>query len=644
MHPHTAMKFLLILLPVLAFIISRPLVTLDPSFLLLDRNQEIIQVLPNKNDKYRLSVKLEDVPKDFVDMLISIEDKHFFHHPGVNPFSLTRAFYQMVKANKVVSGGSTLTMQVARLLEPRPRTIWSKVIECIRALQLEAFYSKKEILELYLMLAPYGGNLEGIRAASLSYFQKESRHLTLCEIALLIAIPQSPTGLRPYKYPKRAKLARDKILTQLQKNFPNLARDLEASKTDPMSETRYPFKTLALHITPRQKIHETTLDMHLQERLEKFLKDQKFPPHQTAVLMVVDNKTRQILAYIGSANYFDESRLGFVDVLRSTRSPGSTLKPFIYALAFDEGIADPNSLIDDNQTDFAGYKPKNFKDVFHGEVSVSEALQHSFNIPAVILLEKLGCQNFSDRLKSLPVTLKSPRPVPESLPIALGGVGISLWDLTSLYVGLANKGEFSPISYTHQNNPKTSRLCSEKSADQISEILENAPLPNHFVGNGVPIAFKTGTSYGYRDALCVGYTKAHTVLVWLGRADGSPMANVIGRNDAAPLVLSIFYDFLPKGASENRSSSSFTYLPKALKKIALKPTKNIEITYPKDKSEYLLSDHKIVFKTKEKNLFWYVNDQLQSTNEWLPTKLGFYTIRAVDSLGNSDEVTIRIVE
>lgn len=661
----------------------------DVSYLLLDRNQQLISAMPSVDEKWRLPLTNAPPPL-FIKMLVSFEDKRFFYHPGIDPLALSRALWQFIIHRKIISGGSTLTMQVARLLDPKPRTMLSKLIQMIRAVQLEIHYSKQDILKLYLTLAPYGGNLEGIRAASLAYFKKEADQLTLAEMALLVAIPQLPTSTRPHIYPERAKFQRNKVIKQMMKNCILNEKQAAEAMSDPVPTLRHSLPCLAPHLirtfireNPTHHVFNTTLDKTLQENLENLLLKQmdNFETHQTTAALIVSNKKREILAYVGSAKFLDERKEGHVDIIKSTRSPGSTLKPFIYAVAFDDGFVHPETLIDDVFTNFEGYAPTNFQDSFHGTLSLRESLQQSLNIPAVLLLERIGAKRFRDILENLGIHLKLPEKSPiASLPIALGGVGISLFDLTALYCALANGGVFSSLKIDSNDKTESTKIFVRKASSwYISRILENSPVPEGFLDWHITgkqaVAFKTGTSYGARDAICMGYTSedsGYTVGVWTGRPDGSASPNQLGRKTAAPILLKIFDALLPSSSQinkENAAPEGVILLPNHSLPIALRHIKkdsnskskenSIKITFPNDGSTHILrlknddlnrpEYYPISLSTEggKAPITWFINDKPQPFHSekilWQPQKEGFYEITVVDAEGNSQTITLRFV-
>ncbi|MBP2229163.1 penicillin-binding protein 1C [Azospirillum agricola] len=526
-----------------------------------DRGGKPLRVFTNRDGAWRLPAAAGDVAPLFVDLLMAYEDRRFESHPGVDPLAVLRAVGQNLGAGRVVSGASTLTMQVARLLEPRPRTLSAKLIEAARAAQLEWRYDKRAILGMYLTLAPYGGNVEGIRAASLMLFGKPPTELDAAEAALLVALPQAPSRLRADRYPERARAARDKVLDRAVLAGILSVKAAEEAKTEPVPSLRLPLPASAPHLAealraqrPGEPLVATTLDGDLQRAVEALARREAATLHERAGLavLVVDNRTRSVLAYLGSSDALDERRLGPIDMVRAVRSPGSALKPFIYGLGFDDGIIHPLTQVADVSTRFGDYAPRNFDRGFNGDLTIQEALQRSLNIPAVLVLDRVGPLRFADALRRVGARLVMPAgtTVP-GLPVALGGASINLWDMATLYAGLAREGMVAPLRATPEGGDGAeTRLLSASAAQQVRAILEGSPPPPGTVqaqelrGNG-PIALKTGTSYGFRDAWAFGVTERYTVGVWAGRPDGTPSPDRYGRNTAAPLLFQVF-DLLPR--------------------------------------------------------------------------------------------------
>jgi penicillin-binding protein 1C len=517
------------------------------SLQLLDRRGTAVEMLIASDGIWRLPAPPEDASKTYLDLLLEREDRRFWLHPGVDPLALVRAAFQLATSGHIVSGGSTLTMQVARLLAPHRHSFKGKLLDIVRAVQLEAHFSKPEILAMYLTLAPMGGNIEGVQAASALYFRRPAATLSPLEAAELVALPRQPTHLRPDRYPEALHAAAASILADAGMDRPN--RD---SLTAPIP--RYPPPHAAPHLAERlagtgaDGTVATTLDASLQNAAAALARQQHGFMDSAAnlALIVVDNHDRSVLAYVGGADYLGPG--GMVDVISAVRSPGSTLKPFIYALAFDDTLVRPETVIDDEAIDIDGYAPRNFDRIFHGAVTVTEALQQSYNLPAVQVLRALGPPRFAATLRQAGARLVLPAATAEAaLPIALGGVGIDLEDLAALYVGLADGGEFAPLrlSPAAPASPPQ-RLLTRAAAWQIGKILRGTPTPDGVSpARDRPIAYKTGTSYGFHDAWALGYSPSYTVGVWVGRTDGSARPGAFGREAAAPVLFQLF-DLLPQ--------------------------------------------------------------------------------------------------
>jgi len=522
---------------------------LDTSHVVLDRGGKLLRAYATPEGRWRLPARVEDVDPRFVKLLFAYEDKRFYAHHGVDLFALSRAAFQLVTSGHIVSGGSTLTMQVARLLEPRAhRSFGAKLRQVVRAIELEHALAKDEILALYLTLAPYGGNLEGARAASLAYFGKEPRHLSLAEAALLVALPQSPELRRPDRNPQAALAARNRVLDRAAAAGLVPRDEVVRAKVQPVPKERKDFPLLAPHAAdqvvaaePMTRIHRLTIDADLQARLQELARDraQALGPDASVAILAVDNASGEVRAHIGSASYFDARRAGQVDMTLALRSPGSTLKPFIYGLGFEDGLIHPETLIDDKPVRYGSYAPENFDLTFQGTVSVRRALQFSLNVPAIALLDKVGADRLSARLRQAGATLVLPKGEAPGLAMGLGGVGITLADLTMLYAGLAQQGAVLPLKErVGQADASPRRLLDAVAAWYVGNILIGAPPPE----NAPPgrIAFKTGTSYGYRDAWAVGYDGRMTIGVWVGRPDGAPLPGIVGRLTAAPILFDAF--------------------------------------------------------------------------------------------------------
>jgi penicillin-binding protein 1C len=519
---------------------------------IVDRNGKLLRAYAMADGRWRLPVDAKtNVDPGYLKLLLAYEDRRFRSHAGVDPLALGRAAFQLVTRGHIVSGGSTITMQLARLLEPRrERSVSAKLRQMVRALEIERRMTKDQILDLYLALAPYGGNLEGIRAASIAYFGKEPKRLSLAEAALLVALPQSPENRRADRHPEVAHAARDRVLDRMVEDGQVSAEDAAQAKAVPVPRLRKPMPILAPHsadqammIVKDTPLIKLTLDSGLQKNLEALAHDRAITlgPTISVAIIAVDNESGDVLARVGSPDYFDDRRAGQVDMTRAVRSPGSTLKPFIYGMAFEDGFVHPESLIDDRPIRFGSYAPENFDMTFQGTVPVRKALQMSLNVPAIALLDRVGASRLSSRLKQAGANLVLPKDEAPGLAMGLGGVGITLQDLVQLYGGLARLGSTRPLREIMKASDDTReplRLMDPVSAWQVGNVLLGTPPPENGVHNR--IAFKTGTSYGYRDAWSVGFDGRITIGVWVGRPDGAPAPGIVGRTAAAPILFDAF--------------------------------------------------------------------------------------------------------
>ncbi|MEY0971753.1 peptidoglycan glycosyltransferase PbpC [Providencia huaxiensis] len=500
----------------------------------------------DKEGIWRFPVTLEEVSPDFIEALLTYEDRHFYRHPGVNPFSLVRAAGQFVSSGRIVSGGSTISMQVARLIDPHERTLGGKLKQLWRTAQLEYHYSKDEILGMYLNRAPYGGTIEGIGAASWVYLNKSPAKLTASEAALFAVLPQAPSRLRPDRYPERAQAARDKVLDRLEEYLvwsPEKVTDIKqeqiwlAPRKNPHSAP-----LLARRVTKgtQESIIETTIDASLQRQLEDMAMNWKNQlPKQTSLgILVVDHTDMAVKAYIGSIDFQDDSRFGHVDMVSAWRSPGSTLKPFLYALAMDDGLIHAESLLQDVPRRFNDYSPGNFDSGFNGPVSVSDALVRSLNLPVVQLLDVYGSKRFTAQLRNVGTELRFPLGSEPNLSLILGGTATRMEDLVSAYSAFARKGNVSPLRFKPTDEIRDRALMSPGAAWIVRRIMggEARPVPDPNLSGQINLAWKTGTSYGYRDAWAIGVNPRYTIGVWVGRPDATPVAGQLGFATAIPIM------------------------------------------------------------------------------------------------------------
>ena len=518
-----------------------------------DINNQVLRAFPDQKGVWRYPISPDDVSPDYLNALLSYEDRWFYYHPGVNPISLMRAAIQNAQCDCIVSGGSTITMQVARRLSPHSRSVGGKFKQILRALQLEWHLSKEEILTLYLNYAPMGGVIEGVAAASQMYLGKAANQLSLAESALLAVLPQAPSRLRPDRHPERAKIARDKVLQRLFFQGEITEEQLQRAQLENVIALPLSTPQLAPLLSrqlvnnyPDDAVIKTTLDGELQRELRGLLAEeiQRFPEHQSAAILLVDNQDRSVKAYIGSADFNDDSRFAHVDMIKATRSPGSTLKPFIYGLAMDQGLIHSASLLRDVPRHLRSYQPDNFAHSFSGPVDATTALRQSLNLPAVQVLEALGPAPFSASLENAGTPYLIPGDGRPSLALALGGGGFSAWKLATLYSALASGGEVQPLRLINTQIPELQKekrwlLSPEASWVTMNMLRQHSPgrIRSASLITRLPqMAWKTGTSYGYRDAWAVGVTPKYTMVVWFGRPDGTPSPGQYGAVTALPLL------------------------------------------------------------------------------------------------------------
>ncbi|HKS14576.1 MAG TPA: peptidoglycan glycosyltransferase PbpC [Pseudomonas sp.] len=500
---------------------------------------------------WRYPVSREQVSPLYLQALLTYEDRWFYSHPGVNPLALARAAWLNLRGGRVVSGGSTLSMQVARLLDPHPRTLRGKLRQLWRTAQLEWHLSKEQILEIYLDRAPFGGTLQGVAAASWAYLGKSPQQLTPAEAALLAVLPQAPSRLRPDRHPQRAQRARDKVLRRLGEYQVWPARQVAEAREEPLllaprqEPALAPLLARRLNHASSPPLIRTTLDAPLQRRLEDLLLGwrARLPERTSAAILVVESQTMAVRAYLGSVDLGDERRFGHVDMISALRSPGSTLKPFLYGMALDDGLIHSESLLQDVPRRYGDYRPGNFSMGFSGPVSASSALALSLNLPAVQLLEAYGPKRFAAALRSAGVPLILPPLAEPNLSLILGGAGSRLEDLVGGYAALARDGHSARIRLQPQDPLVERRLLSPGSAWIIRRILAGQARPDRDptaeLVQRPQLAWKTGTSYGFRDAWSIGVGPRYLIGVWIGRPDGTPVPGQFGLASAAPLMLQV---------------------------------------------------------------------------------------------------------
>ena len=663
------------------------------SVTVVDRNDRLLRAYAAPDGRWRLPVEVRDVDPRYLAMLLAYEDQRFRSHAGVDVWAMVRAGWQLIRHRRIVSGGSTLTMQVVRLLlGEHDRSLWGKIRQALLALSLERRLSKDEILALYLRLAPFGGNLEGVRAASLAYFGKEPRRLSMSEAALLVAIPQSPQARRPDRSPEAARRARDHVLARMLAAGVVSHEDAARAMAEPLAPTtlaRRELPMLAPHLADAEvsqdatrRVHRLTLDHRAQAGIEALVRDYvaTLESRISAAVVVVDHRTGEIVAYVGSPGLLDMQRSGAIDMAPALRSPGSTLKPIVYGLAFELGLAHPSTLIEDAPVRFGLYVPKNFDSEWHGTVTIRAALIHSLNIPAVKVLEAVGAGRLYSRLQQAGVDLVLPKGADPSLAMALGGVGLRLVDLAQLYAAIARGGEPVVLHYRREPAPakagvaaprgpsSSQRLLSEVAAWYVRDILCRAlPPVNAKPGQ---VCYKTGTSYGFRDAWSVGFDGRHAIAVWVGRADGAAVSGLTGRASAAPLLFDAFARLSlkrtpmpPPPSAVLRASTS--ELPPPLKRFregvapvaegtsdrAAEPAPRI--AFPPDRAEIEVDEDdggSLLVKAEggALPLTWLLegepiaSDPARREAELPSGRRGFFRLSVIDAKGRTDRVTVRL--
>lgn len=517
----------------------------------------VINAFLSPDDKWRMQLQTHEINPGLKKAILLKEDRYFYYHPGVNPVALGRALINNLIQNKTTSGASTITMQVARLLYPKERTVLNKIGELFRAGQLEWQFSKAEILTLYLNLVPFGGNIEGVKAASVLYFQQSPQELSLAQAVALTVIPNKPSSLRIGSKNERIMAFRNKWLRYFaaQEAFP--AKEIQDAINEPFVAVRSEAPQVAPHFAyrlhqqfPQQAIIPTYLNRVIQEKVTQlaynYLSRLRAKNIRNASVLVINNQTKAVEAYLGSADFTDQEHGGQVDGIRANRSPGSTLKPYVYALAFDKGLITPRSMISDVPVDYAGYRPENYFGNYNGNITIEYALATSLNIPAVKILDQLSVPVFVDKLKQAQFSRIKKTGDQLGLSVILGGCDVKLEELTALYAAFANQGQYTSLRWQKQDSSFFKKqLVSPAAAYLVNQILtqlQRPDLPHNFQNSGhLPrIAWKTGTSYGRKDAWSIGYNKKYTVGVWVGNFSGEGVPELNGTDSATPLLFDIF--------------------------------------------------------------------------------------------------------
>ncbi|MBN1597097.1 MAG: penicillin-binding protein 1C [Bacteroidales bacterium] len=543
--------------------------------IVLARDSSLIGAYLTDDDKWRMYTELQEITPELKKAILFKEDKYFYIHFGINPVSVIRASFNNIRTGRRTSGASTITMQVARLLEPKERTYRNKIIEIFRAFQLELKFTKDEIFQMYLNLVPYGSNIEGVKSASVIYFGKMPDHLSLAEIAALSIIPNRPVSLQPGKNNELIMAERNKWLLRYQHSSLFDSSYVTDALEEKLNAYRRQIPISAPHISlrlknqyPDRKIVRSTINPLIQAKASRIVKNyintMYFQNIKNATVLIVDNHTREVLAYIGSADFDNNEDGGQVDGIVSVRSPGSTLKPYLYGIAFDKGIITPKTIITDVPVSFSGYEPENYDDKFYGNITVENALSMSLNVPAVKIMAKLGSSKFVNKLIDAGFQQIKKDKEHLGLSVSLGGCGVTNEELTTLFSAFANSGIYKKLKYIITDSSDTEkRILTESSAYMITEILtglQRPDLPLQWANSShMPkIAWKTGTSYGRRDAWSIGYNKDYTIGVWVGNFSGEGVPELNGSEKAAPLVFRLF------NAIDYNSESNWFEMPDEL--------------------------------------------------------------------------------
>jgi len=552
--------FFLLLFDLVFFPLPSERLSRQSSYFIYGRDSRLLNCFASQDQYWRLPVKLDSISPLLVRTVINTEDRWFWYHPGVNPVSLLTAMADNLKNRSIVRGGSTITMQIARMMEPKPRNIGGKLVEIFRALQLEMHYSKNELLEIYFNLVPYGGNIEGVGAAAYFYFGKTPYELTCSEAAILAGIPSSPNNFRPDLNPEKCRSRRDRILRQLHRQdiidketlSGALKEEIPVERKERPDHAPHFCQSIMSELSSNlwTGVIRSTIRMDLQALCERLarsyasvLKDKDI---NNLSIVVIDNHSSELLAMVGSPDFNDRKHQGQINGAFAPRSPGSALKPFAYALGFERGLITPASILDDIPVSYSGYSPENYDEEYNGIATVSEALIRSLNVPAVNLTANLGIRDFYEFLQAGGISTLDRKYYQYGLPLVLGACEVTLADLANLYSALGRKGIYKPLKMlAGSDDNKPYDLLSEEACYLVTEILSELQRPSlqaswEFTRDLPTVAWKTGTSYGRRDAWAIGYNPQFTVAVWAGNFSGEGSPWLVGAESAAPLMFAVF--------------------------------------------------------------------------------------------------------
>ncbi len=521
--------------------------------------KKIMQFLDDQ-DQWNFPITLEDVSPFFLQAIVSAEDKNFYTHCGIDFFAILRACWGNVSKKRILSGASTITMQVVRLLIPRPRVLSSKIIESFQAWQIEQRLSKNKILEIYINLTPYGGNTTGVEAASRKYFDKSARDLSLAEASLLAGLPQSPSAYRPDRRLAKAMKRRDYVLRRMMEegNIPKERQKETAMQIPSIKSFSRSFE--AVHFCyairkelPKTRRVRTTLDLRIQgiarQALQEKLRQYPNKEIENGAIVVLENATGEVRALVGSHDFFAIEDQGQINGASILRSPGSLLKPFVYALAIEKGYITPGSVLMDIPLLFSDYRPWNYDKNFRGAVSASSALSQSLNIPAVLLQKECGTLPLLNFLRSIGFASLQKSAQHYGLSLSLGGCEVSLLEAMQAYSTMARLGSAVPLAFYKKEKPgESTQIISPDSAYLVNEMLKEpgALKANeiYFPSNAPLFSWKTGTSSRNKDAWAVVYNPVYTIGVWMGNFDARSSASLVGTKSSADVACQIFFELM----------------------------------------------------------------------------------------------------
>ena len=610
-----------------------------------------------RSEQQLFEVPLSSMSPWLVKATIAVEDERFYRHFGVDPLAVIRAMGQNIAAGRIVSGASTLDMQVCRMMDNRPRTFRAKIIESFRAVQLNSLMSKDEVLQLYLNVAPYGGNLRGVEAASLAYFGRHAKDLSLAEAALIAGLPQSPSRYRPDKHLPRALRRQRVVLHRMFREGMITRKQWRQARASPIRVCSRPRLQRALHaawlaLSRRPEGGQTTIDLDIQNEVERLAREhlKKLPAETELAVVVIDIAESAIVAMVGSGDTSDPVD-GQVNGALAKRSPGSALKPFIYAAAFEMGRLNSESVVPDIPISRGGWQPANFDRTFSGDVTVAEALRRSLNVPAILVAEAVGLTRCCGLLEAAGLRLPINAQRRGGLALAVGGIEVTLLDLTNAYATLGRRGiKKKPRIFVDDESSRVRALAPNVCAS-INDILSSRRRRprgmERIPGEQVPyFCWKTGTSAAWRDAWAVGHNCRYAIGVWVGRFRGTGRAAYVGAEAAEPL-LAILFD-LPALRIDAEPPPPAPILVRRPLSPSIEGTQDLRITTPNRGDTFICFDEKVVVRpaaNRSDDVTWFLNGRLVDEKgiSGLELRPGHYELNCTDQAGKSSSVTFVVL-